>query len=111
MAQVEFVKCRTLGHAWFDVPDDARWNSRRVWRYRLVLRCERCGMQRYDCIDAFGNVGQRHYDAPEGYSYARDETPTRSEFRLMMLKPPPRRKARARTASPTRSPSKRRVSR
>jgi hypothetical protein len=49
-------------------------------------------MVRTDGIDAFGHVGQRHYDPPDGYRYARDETPSRAEFRLMMLRPERRRR-------------------
>lgn len=87
-----FTQCRVLGHAWWPVPDDAAWSTRRVWRHRLVLACERCGARRLDGIDAQGAVGGRQYDYPEGYSYTRDDTPSRHELRLAMLRPPSERK-------------------
>jgi len=83
-----FVTCRVYGHAWFEVPDDAGWDPRKMFNHRIVLRCERCGGSRYDGIDSRGEVGARYYVMPEGYSYARDETPTRSALRLAMLRRP-----------------------
>jgi len=80
--------CRTLGHAWYQAPDDAAWSSRRVWNFRLVLQCERCGTRRLDGIDAYGRVGSRQYDYAAGYSYPADAQPSRAELRLAMLRPP-----------------------
>lgn len=84
--QDDFIRCRAIGHAWFETPDDRAWSDMRVWRHCLVLRCERCGMERYDGIDARGEVGQRAYKRPEGYSYPKHETPTRAEFRMVMVR-------------------------
>lgn len=89
-----FVVCRAIGHAWYEVPDDAQWSTRRVWRHRMVLQCERCDMRRFDGVDAFGNVGHRHYEPPNGYSYPKDNVPTRADFRLMMVKPKRKRRRR-----------------
>jgi hypothetical protein len=47
----------------------------------------RCGTDRFDGIDAYGGVGSRAYSYPEGYSYAKDETPSRAELRIIMLGP------------------------
>lgn len=87
-------RCRLLGHAWYETPDDAGWSSRRVWQHRMVLRCDRCGTVRYDGIDARGDIGSRHYVYPDSYRYPKDETPTRAELRLAMLAPPAERRRR-----------------
>lgn len=85
----DMVRCRTYGHAWeeVDVPFTVPIGSQRVWQYRLSLRCIRCTTVRHDVIDAYGDVAGRWYDYPEGYGWAIDDLPTRSEFRLMLLKP------------------------
>lgn len=82
-----FVVCRSLGHAWFEI-DDTREHTTawRVWKFRISLRCERCGTERYDGINVHGEVGQREYRYPEDYKYAVHETPSRQEFRLIMLR-------------------------
>jgi hypothetical protein len=85
-AQDHFIRCRAIGHAWYEVPDDRQWSSSRVWRHCIVLRCERCGMTRYDGLDSRGEVGQRMYVRPEGYSYPLHETPTRAELRMVMVR-------------------------
>jgi hypothetical protein len=77
-----FLRCRTLGHSWFEV--DAPWTPE--WGTPLCVRCERCGMERRDIINTRGDIGRRYYIRPDGYGLARDEwKPTRAEFRLMVL--------------------------
>lgn len=97
----DFVVCRSIGHAWDEVPDDRQRTDpfHMVWTYRICLRCVRCTTKRYDGINAQGDVGQREYRYPDGYKYAVNETPSRSEFRIMMVKSRRRRtKARAQDA-------------
>jgi hypothetical protein len=43
-------------------------------------------MERHDVIDSRGELSTRHYDAPPDYSLAADETPTRAQLRLDLLK-------------------------
>jgi hypothetical protein len=84
--QDDFDTCRTIGHAWFEVPRERTWDEHVVWHNCIVLVCERCTMERFDGIDAYGGVGQRRYRRPEGYAYAKGEMPTRSELRLAMVR-------------------------
>jgi len=53
---------------------------------RFTLLCTRCGMQRHDTIDSLGELSSRHYDQPDGYKLAADETPTRPQLRLDLIK-------------------------
>lgn len=78
-----FVRCRTLGHSWFDY--DSTWKSE--LGIPLTVRCERCGMERRDTVAHFsGELITRHYTPPPGYGYTKDDpTPTRSEFRILLL--------------------------
>jgi hypothetical protein len=78
-----FVRCRTLGHSWFDY--DSNWKSE--FGVPLTLRCERCGMERRDTVASHtGELIARHYTRPDGYLYGKGGyTPTRSEFRLLLL--------------------------
>ncbi len=76
-----FTRCRTLGHAWDTfTPLDKRPR----WGHRLYLRCVRCAMERVDVFSITGALEQRSYDAPDGYALARDETPTRDQYRLLL---------------------------
>lgn len=82
-----FIVCRTLGHAWDEISDPGGWSPmQRVWKWRICLRCVRCGCERYDGINVNGEVGSREYRYPINYKYAVHQTPTRVEFRKMMLK-------------------------
>lgn len=81
---LEYEKCRTWGHAWEDfIPHGKRPSD---WGSRFSLRCERCHTERHDVIDALGRLSTRHYDYPEDYSMAKDETPTREALRLDLLR-------------------------
>lgn len=78
--------CRTLGHAWFTVPaEKASKYGDAMW-----LRCERCDTERHDDISrGNGDLFGRQYVYPDNYQHAFDEmfdeTPTRSDFRRMLL--------------------------
>lgn len=81
---IEFVECRTLGHAWEQIPRKVRehdWSG-----YGFALRCVRCGCERFDDFDHLGQLSHRKYDHPEGYHMARDETPDRSSMRLVFAR-------------------------
>jgi len=81
---LEYEKCRTWGHAWEDfIPMGKRPAN---WGSRFSLRCERCHAERHDVIDGLGRLSTRHYDYPEDYRMSRDETPTREQLRLDLLK-------------------------
>lgn len=86
MPKDPFISCRTFGHAWETFTPTFYRPGNRTWKYRISLLCIRCGTERHDGIDGYGDVASRYYLYPEGYSYLEDEMPTRSEFRLMMLK-------------------------
>lgn len=78
-----FIRCRTLGHSWFDY--DSNWTP--VLGLPLTLRCERCGMERRDTVAPHtGALITRHYTPRPGYHYTKGtRAPTRSQFRLMLL--------------------------
>jgi hypothetical protein len=80
--RTQFVRCNTIGHAWFDYPS-SDWVPQ--FGDPLVLRCERCGTERRDSIGAHGQILARSYDHPDGYKYGRGEKPSRAEFRRMLL--------------------------
>jgi hypothetical protein len=76
-----YLRCNTLGHSWFDY--DSNWTP--MFGVPLTLRCERCGMERRDSINHYGELLNRHYTRPPGYQYAKGTRPTRSEFRVMLI--------------------------
>jgi len=82
-AHTEYVRCRTFGHAWEEVPvmEGDAWGRPQFW-----LRCVRCSTERHDVIDAgSGSLEGRAYQYPEEYRLGRDEMPTRDDFRLRLL--------------------------
>jgi hypothetical protein len=82
----EFALCRTFGHDW-DILEESEIETTmlQVWKWVFVLRCVRCTMRRVDGINAYGEVAQRTYHQPPGYSYSRtDPAPTRAEFRMFV---------------------------
>lgn len=82
--QHTYVTCRILGHAWNIQPPKFH-HDRTDWPYGLVLNCLRCGMERFDGIDARGSLGKRSYDPPDGYGCRRDELPEREQLRLYLV--------------------------
>lgn len=76
------VRCRTFGHSWFDYDSD--WSP--DYGVPMTLRCERCGMERRDAVQrTTGELLGRHYKQPDGYAYLSHSTPTRAEFRALLL--------------------------
>lgn len=80
---VEFVRCRTFGHQWDTFQPLSRVAS---WGTLLSLRCERCGMERYDTIDSIGAVSVRTYTAPDGYTYPGGLPFDRSDLRREVVR-------------------------
>lgn len=77
----QFVRCRTFGHAWEDIPATPHPDGHAFW-----LRCVHCGGERHDVIDRrYGELVARRYDMPDGYGMSADEIPTRAEFRLRLM--------------------------
>lgn len=72
-----WIKCRTLLHAWDDLPYDG--DAPRKWRATrsttiLLFRCLRCGTKRYDVwSNVTGDLVERAYRTPEGYSLPKGE--------------------------------------
>jgi hypothetical protein len=63
-----FVVCRTLGHAWDDNPNgEVQSELFRASRGALILRCARCGAERFDYIANDMTVFQRYYRYPARY--------------------------------------------
>lgn len=80
--RTQFVRCNTLGHSWDDY--DSNWAAP-SGTAPLTLRCQRCGTERRDTIDSYGDLVTRSYSYPEGYRYGRGERPSRSDFRMVLL--------------------------
>lgn len=82
---LQFVECKTWGHAWEEY--DSADTPRRPFRYRMTLRCVRCYTTRADYLDAEGQLIGRQYVYAEGYRDARGaEKPTRNEMRILLIK-------------------------
>lgn len=77
-----FVRCRTFGHSWDDIPvTEPHPDGHQFW-----LRCVNCTTVRKDVFHrVYGHLLHRHYIHPDDYKLARDETPTRDEFRLRLF--------------------------
>lgn len=74
----DHVRCRTYGHSWDEHrPADATRDA------DLTLRCERCGMIRYDRIDVHGDVYGRSYEYTEDYRVGRLSRP---DLRIELLR-------------------------
>lgn len=80
--QAGALRCATLGHAWFDF--DSNWTP--TFGVPLTCRCERCGRERRDTINSYGELLARHYwPVKPTLTYKRGERPSRAEFRQMLL--------------------------
>jgi hypothetical protein len=80
-----FLTCRTVGHAWFQIPAEFASYGDPLW-----FSCERCDTQRRDEIGSGGQLIKRAYKYPDGYQgywsdIYPDAAPTRSDFRQMLL--------------------------
>lgn len=69
----EYVECRTLLHAWEEIPYDG--NAPHRWRVAtrsttiLAFRCLRCSTLRYDVwSNVTGDLIERTYHTPTGYA-------------------------------------------
>lgn len=81
----QFMRCRTLGHQWDDIPAEKPG----TFGDPLWCRCLRCTMVRIDEIGGGGKLVKRRYVRPDGYQHAftvdGGVAPTRSDFREMLL--------------------------
>jgi hypothetical protein len=83
---LQFVECKTWGHAW-DEYNAADNPPRGSFRWRMTLRCTRCYTTRHDYLDATGHVVSRKYGYADGYRDARGaEKPTRDEMRIVIIR-------------------------
>ena len=69
----QWIECRTLLHAWEQLPYDGgapkRWAHATRSTTVLEFRCLRCGTLRYDVwSNVTGDLVERAYRTPEGYS-------------------------------------------
>ena len=78
-----YVRCRTIGHSWFDY--DSTWTPQ--FGVPLTVRCERCGTERRDTVQATtGRLLTRHYYKPSNYDLQKGEVRlTRDDFRMILL--------------------------
>jgi hypothetical protein len=78
---MDYTRCRTYGHAWFEADSD--WKT--DLGVPMTLRCERCMMERREVWSRTGRLMYRTYQRPNDYGYARGETPTRDDFRVALI--------------------------
>jgi hypothetical protein len=76
--ETEWVYCRTMLHAWDEIPYDGeapfRWRNASRGTTIIEVRCVRCGTLRYDVwSNVTGDLLERTYHTPEGYSLPRAE--------------------------------------
>lgn len=84
MLQDEYLKCRTYGHSWDQIPSSlADPEYQRMYAWYDVLRCVNCKTERYDGIASSGDVDTRTYRYPWGYGI--NFALTRSEARVEHL--------------------------
>lgn len=77
---LNFVRCRTMGHAWDEFPAALFARKPTVFSWQEAFRCTRCATEKYESYSLQGQVAQRQYVYPDGYKLA--EKLTRAEFRL-----------------------------
>jgi hypothetical protein len=82
MQHREYVRCRTFGHSWDDIPvTETDPDGPQFW-----LRCVNCHSVRRDTFHRMtGELIRRKYDYPDHYQLSGDEVPTRDEFRLQLF--------------------------
>lgn len=59
------LRCRDLGHDWHEHISINRKNPE--WGKRRELLCGNCGTVRLELINAYGEVGSRHYEYNDDY--------------------------------------------
>ena len=83
----EFVRCRTIGHAWDEIPPVMGAWKDTGGMAAMTLRCLRCGSMRHDLVSmSTGTVYGRKYDYEAGYTVGRDERLTKQQYRLVMMR-------------------------
>jgi hypothetical protein len=81
----EFVKCRTVGHTWDEIPDDGL--GQQLFKgskstQMVVFRCTTCTMRRYEVWSLVtGDLVDRRYFTPEGYRLAKGSGANRRVMR------------------------------
>jgi hypothetical protein len=86
-----FIQCRTLRHAWDEIPDDGG-TSKRVFKEsggvaRLMFRCERCSTLRREAWGKItGTLLFRTYEYPDDYSLEDKDERSVVEYRKMYVK-------------------------
>ena len=81
---VDYTRCRTIGHAWFEA--DTEWDTSFPGT-QMTLRCERCMTERREVWSrTTGDLVYRHYNYPDGYIQEwGGNFPTKDDFRLALL--------------------------
>jgi hypothetical protein len=74
----QWIECRTLLHAWENVPYNGeaprRWRTATRSTTIMQFRCLRCGTIRYDVwSNVTGDLVERAYRTPEGYALPKGE--------------------------------------
>lgn len=77
----EFLKCRSLKHAWDDNPN-FELNTAWPTNWIIPLRCVRCTSERFDFCDFQGALVKRRYRYADGY---RTVKATSVELRAEMI--------------------------
>lgn len=77
----DYLKCAALGHRW-DTFAPLKRNA--AWGTLVSLRCDRCGMERFDTIDSIGALSVRSYERPPGYS-PKDWMADRADMRKELM--------------------------
>jgi hypothetical protein len=80
MLRSEFLKCRTIAHAWFEAPADDLQKPDIKGDWWLNVACERCTTRRIDLISESGERISRRYKHPKQYQL--DEKLTLDEMRV-----------------------------
>ena len=81
-SRVDFIECKTYGHAWDEY--NPREDPPAGTFDRIALRCTRCGTTRHDHFDRNGEMVARKYSYPDGYRTAAEDKPSRAALRLML---------------------------
>jgi hypothetical protein len=83
----DYVMCRTIGHAWEEIPAERPAPYGDPW----WLRCVRCTTVRMDFVTrSTGELLGRQYGYPDDYRHAFDDlfpdaAPTRQDYRQMLF--------------------------
>lgn len=82
MSKPEYVRCRTLGHAWDDIPV----TRPPEFGAAIDLRCIHCYTVRRDIVSRYsGRLISRQYTYPDEYKDSGDDRPGRNDYRVQWL--------------------------